>query len=140
MKRMGGGGANRRQAKKDAEEEKKQQNDVDSENYKFRLGEIIIKPCKESDESLGLMGLMKVMPETWQNVSWVISNGIEQLCNHNIQQRRSFEELKNYTMTFTGNMTGVFIEFVDAVNNKFSSVRADMEVQTKKTEEEFKKT
>ena len=36
-----------------------------------------IPPSELSDVELGCEGLIKIMPDTWKNISWVISHSIE---------------------------------------------------------------
>jgi hypothetical protein len=37
---------------------------------------------------------MRILPETWQNISWVLSNSINIMVNSQLKQRRNYEELK----------------------------------------------
>lgn len=51
-----------------------------------------------SDEELGLGELLRIMPDTWNNISWVVQNSTEALVKQAIAQRRMSEEVKEYAM------------------------------------------
>jgi hypothetical protein len=51
-----------------------------------------------SDEELGLGDLLRIFPDTWNNISWAITNSVETLVKQAIDERRLLEEVKEYTI------------------------------------------
>jgi hypothetical protein len=37
-----------------------------------------------SDEELGLEAINRILPDTWKNISWVITNGFQTLIDNSI--------------------------------------------------------
>jgi len=52
----------------------------------------------QSDDDLGCGSLLRILPDTWNNISWVIQNSIEQLIQQSLSQRRMIEEVKQYAI------------------------------------------
>lgn len=53
---------------------------------------------KQSDEELGLGELLRIMPDTWNNISWAVTNSVTLLVKQSIDQRRLMEEIKQYSI------------------------------------------
>ena len=53
---------------------------------------------KGSDEDYGYSDLNLIMPDTWNNISWVVSNSIEILRDTLYTTRKMLESLKSYSI------------------------------------------
>ena len=53
---------------------------------------------KASDEELGLGDLLRIFPDTWNNISWVVQNSVDLLVKQAIDERRMLEEVKEYSI------------------------------------------
>ncbi len=60
-----------------------------------------IPEVPQTDEEIGCGDLMRILPETWQNISWVLSNSINIMVNSQLKQRRNYEELKQHAINIT---------------------------------------
>lgn len=64
-----------------------------------RIGDVgALEPCILSDEDLGNLELLKVMPDTWNNVPWTVTNSVDVLKNCCLSQRRLLEQVKSYSI------------------------------------------
>ena len=54
-------------------------------DFKERILELsVIHEILATEEELGCVDLIRIMPDTWQNISWVISNATSILINQTI--------------------------------------------------------
>ena len=56
---------------------------------------------------------MRILPETWQNISWVLSNSINIMVNSQLKQRRNYEELKQHAINISLIVAEQLIETMD---------------------------
>ena len=47
-----------------------------------------------TDEELGGGDLVKILPDTWHNISWLVQNAVEVLRDQSLGMRRMLEEVK----------------------------------------------
>ena len=82
------------------ESRNKKQSNIDAGTaFMRRIGEVgFLEPCILSDEDLGNLDLVKVMPDTWNNVPWTVTNSIEVLKHCCLSQRRLLEQVKSYSI------------------------------------------
>ena len=57
-----------------------------------------MEPCVLDDEMLGLAEVIKVMPDTWFNIPFQVTEGFETMKKQIMEQRRMIEQIKQYTM------------------------------------------
>ena len=53
---------------------------------------------RASDEELGLGDLLRIFPDTWNNISWAVQNSVDLLVKQAIAERRQLEEVKEYSI------------------------------------------
>ena len=78
--------------KKDKKEKKSEDKGKDQEIkasiVKMKQEIRSIPSLDRSDEDLGMGELLKIMPDTWNNISWVLQNSAETLVSQAKKQRR----------------------------------------------------
>lgn len=68
--------------------------------FKSRIGDILVmEPCTMTDDELGLLDLIKIMPDTWNNVPQPVCDSIEVLKKAAMEQRRMLEQIKIYSIS-----------------------------------------
>ena len=78
-----------------------------------RIGEVsYLEPCRMTDSELDLMDLLKVMPDTWNNVPWTVVNGIEVIKRACLDQRRMMEEIKTYSIKTNEKIIRSTVDFI----------------------------
>jgi hypothetical protein len=64
-----------------------------------KLAQVALMPTvKATDEELGLGDLLRIFPDTWNNISWVVQNSVDILVRQAIDERRMLEEVKEYSI------------------------------------------
>jgi hypothetical protein len=53
---------------------------------------------RSSDEELGMGDLLRIFPDTWNNISWAVQNSVDLLVKQAIAERRQLEEVKEYSI------------------------------------------
>ena len=53
---------------------------------------------KQSDEDLGLGDLKFILPDSWNNIAWVIQSSIEVLRDQTLNMRRLVEQVKKHAI------------------------------------------
>lgn len=63
---------------------------------------------KASDSELGLDNMLRIIPDTWNNISWVVQNSVGELVKQAIENRRLNEQVKLYAIAANvANLTAV---------------------------------
>ena len=120
-------------------EERKQSDKMETDEYRLKLGDLrIIEPVPATDEDLGCGPLIKIMPDTWQNISWVIQNGFQVSVDHNIMMRRKHEELKEYSLNSNEKFKDVVLDLSEQATKQFAKIKQDTEEKNKELTNEFK--
>lgn len=65
---------------------------------KFKQEARVVPPTNVTNESIGLGDVLRIMPDTWTNISWPVQNASEVIVTHLIKNRRMMEEVKDYAM------------------------------------------
>lgn len=92
----------------------------DHDAFRLQIGNLReIREANKEGLDLGLEELMKIMPETWNNISWPLQNSVEVLRDFLIKRRSQTEDEKIYTMETAEKIRDSFIEFVDQTNRTF---------------------
>ena len=62
----------------------------------------------KSDTELGMGDLHKVLPDSWNNIAWVVQNSFEVMKEQQLQTRRLVEQHKQYSVDANiGHLRGV---------------------------------
>ena len=63
-----------------------------------KLATVNVMPVvRATDEELGLGDLLRIFPDTWNNISWAVQNSVDLLVKQAIAERRLLEEVKEYS-------------------------------------------
>ena len=52
----------------------------------------------KTDDQLGLTDVNKVIPDTWNNIAWVLQNSIEVFKEQILETRKLVEQIKKYAI------------------------------------------
>ena len=72
--------------------------------------------CTLTEEELGLEKLNAVLPDTWQNISWVLQNSVRLLIERAKIDARAIEEIKAYTLRENQLSCENFMDFLEKGN------------------------
>ena len=92
-----------------------------------RIGDIgFMMPCQMDDQNLGNYDLMKVMPDTWNNVPWTVMNSVEVIKQACLEQRRLIEQIKVYSMDTSTKIMKSQYEFILENEQAIARLKGDI--------------
>jgi hypothetical protein len=56
-----------------------------------------VPTTKLTDMEMGLMEINRIMPDTWHNISWLVTSSVETIIKEAIESRRNFYSLKEFS-------------------------------------------
>jgi hypothetical protein len=76
----------------------------------------VIPECFRTEEELGCDDLLLLMPDTWNNIAWVIQNSVEVLVKNSLENRRLVEEVRDYAIKWNGDHLDTFLYMLEKGN------------------------
>lgn len=95
--------------------------------FQLRVGDVgYLAPCALTDEQLGSLKLMKIMPDTWNNVPWTVASGMDTIKEACLEHRRLIEQVKEYTMSTCQKVIKSQVEFIQEYMEAAKLLKGDI--------------
>jgi hypothetical protein len=82
---------------------------------------------RESDSDLGLDAMLRIIPDTWNNISWVVVNSIDQIVKQAIEQRRREEQVRQYAIKANVDLTQSIEDSKDVAQIETGRVKKEVD-------------
>ena len=87
---------------------------------------------------MGLLPIIEILPETWQNIPWTLQNSIQIIRDHCIKRRHETEDHRIFSIEVASAIRDAFCEYVAQANSSMSKIEIKADVQIQKDQTEFK--
>jgi hypothetical protein len=78
---------------------------------------------RETDSDLGLDAMLRIIPDTWNNISWVVVNSIDQI----VKQRRREEQVRQYAIKANVDLTQSIEDSKDVAQIETGRVKKELD-------------
>lgn len=108
-----------------AKEEKKNEEEApdrkDGDAFRLQIGNLReVREANKEGLDLGLEELHKILPDTWNNISWPLQNSVENIVAFLVKRRADSEDEKIYTIETAEKIRDALCEFIEQTNGEFA--------------------
>lgn len=78
------------------------------------------------EEELGLKSVIQILPDSWLNVPWTVTNAAETLKTQTIAQRKLIEEVRSYAVDVVERVVSSIVEMIEENEEDKKSIRSSI--------------